>query len=256
MRLTTIKLLARSEFASIVRNPIVIVTTIVLCFLIVLNSAGCSYLLPQLKLLGYTDVFTRGWSNTYVYTLLILTFLSLCIGVVSLSGERSNSSLRLLLTKPLYRTDLIVGKLVGINAFLLLINLFAGVINISSLMVSYGGPESISSIYKIIIFVLVMFIFSSLTTGIMVFCSIILKGVLESLVFAMTYLYATWYVYVPDSLDVLRWINPVMQCKMTVNPGTTIPDWINGSLPVVILMIIEVLAVSLLDCVLFNREDF
>ncbi len=247
--------IARSEFYNVIRHPMVIATAIILCLLIVINAAGCSYLLPQLKLMGYKDVFTQGWSNTFSYTLLILSFISLCISVVSISGERANGSLRVLLTKPLYRKDIIAGKFLGINAFLLLLSLFAMLMNIALIMIAYSGPSSVVEIIKIGLFEIVMFLFSMLTSGIMILFAIIFKGLLDSLVFALTYLYVTWYVYVPDSLEILRWINPVQQCKMIVTPMVTLSTWMDASLPSVILLILEIIAVFLAGSALFNNED-
>jgi hypothetical protein len=139
-------------------------------------------------------------------------------------------------------------------AFLLLLNLFVGILNIALIMINYGGPGSTNELLKIGLFEIVMFIFSSLTFGIMLLFSLIVTGLLESLVFAMAYLYLTWYVFVPDSLGILRWINPVLQCHNAITPWATLPTWMNTSLPV-ILMIIELAAILFANIMLFNREE-
>jgi ABC-2 type transport system permease protein len=250
-----IRIIAKNEFSNVIRHPIVIVTVVVLSILIAINAAGCTYLLPQLKSFGFGDVFTQGWGNMFTYTLLVLSLISLCVGIVSISGERANGSLRVLLTKPLYRKDIITGKLLGINAFLLLLNLFVALVNVALIMIAYGGPSSSAELVKIGLFELAMFVFSMLTSSVMILFAIALKNLLESLVFALAYLYVTWYVFVPDSLAVLRWINPVVQCKMIVTPLVTLSTWTNVSLPILVLMILELLAVFLADSALFNNEE-
>jgi ABC-2 type transport system permease protein len=255
MRFTGIFLVARNEFALIIRHPMVIIIAVLLMVLILINSVACSSLLPQLKIMGYKEVFTQGWSNQYSYTLLIISFLSLCIGIISIAGERSKGSMRLLLTKPIYRKHVIVGKLMGINMFLLMLNMFASVMNIALIMIFYSGPDSMFEIFRIGIYAFIMFIFSALTSGLMVFFSLILKGLFESLTFAVSYLYMTWYVYLPESSDILRWINPVHQCKMIIQPWLPFTTWIETAIPVIVLLSLETIVMVLACCAQFNREE-
>ena len=251
---SALNLIARSEFSKIARHPVVAITVGFLFFLIFINAIGCQYLLPQFKLTGHQEVFSQGWLNTEVPTLQILTFLSLCIGVISISGERTNGSLRVLITKPLYRRDIITGKMAGIVAFLVIINLFVGLLNISLIMIFYGGPDSVFEIFNIGIYTLIMSLFCALITGIMILSAIVFKGLSESLLFAASFLYLTWNVeFMPGSLGIFRLVNPVIQVTAAIGAAESFS--MISAMPFIVLMIVETIAIYLASCAAFNFEE-
>ena len=201
MSANAIRSIAVREFSNLVRNPLVIVTVVVLCILVLVNGAGCSITLPIFKRMGYSDVFMVGVGNTFHNTSLILSFLSLCMGIISIAGERSNGSIRVLLTKPVYRRDVIAGKFLGINALILLLATFILVVCVSSVMVSYGGPESTIAILKLLTYVFLLYVFCSIMAGMMLLFGIIFKDLSVALVFSVSYLYLSWFVEAPASLQ-------------------------------------------------------
>jgi ABC-2 type transport system permease protein len=255
---SAIRLIAIHEFSSIVRNPLVIVSTIAICVLIIINGAASSVLLPSLKL-GFKEVFILSVSNASRHIALVLSFLVLCLSIITISKERSNGSLRVLMTKPLYRRDIIIGKLLGINTFILLLDLFLFMICISSITISYGGPESISVVLKLITFALIVYIFSAFMAGIMLLFGIALKNLSIALVSSLSFLYLVWYLEVPTSIDSLWAFSPVRQYMdivvSLIGSQSQYSNWLDGAMPSIIFMILEAIAIFLVDCYLFNKEE-
>jgi ABC-2 type transport system permease protein len=254
-----INLIARNEFANIIRHPLVIITIVALCAIIIVNGAGSHWLLFVLKNMGIKEVFMLGVSNAFTNTSVVLSFLALCLGIISVAGERSNGSLRVLLTKPLYRRDVIVGKYLGINAVILTLATFTLMISVASIMVSYGGPESPQMILSMAFYIFLLYIFCSLMSGLMLLVSILFRDISMALILSMSFLYLVWFVDIPMSLQNVWMVSPVLQYFTVANglltPQSSFIQWFENALPWIVLMIFETIIIFLMNCFLFNREE-
>jgi len=261
---STIILLAQNEFIRIIRHPLVIIMSIVLFTLAIINAAGCSVLLPNIKSTEVGDVFFLGMSNTLHDTSLILSFLSMSIGIVSISNERSNGSLRVLMTKPVYKKDIITGKFIGINALLILLISIIVSLCVSTLMISYGMPFSLTDAFlRIGSYILILYLICILMSGLVMLFGIIFKNLHIALVLSVSSLYLAWFTVLPINFGDLRMLNPVvLYLFITSGMGHHIFDsifpymaWASAALPLIILMLFEIIAIFLIDCVLFIKEE-
>lgn len=263
MSTDTIRMIARNELSNIVRHPLVILVTIVLCVIILVNSAGCSILLPELRIVWGMDSFLLGISNSYYDVSFILCFLSMCLSIISISGDGNNGSLSVLLTKPVYRRDVLVGKFLGINVFIFLLATFILAIDVSSIMVFYRGPESISAYFQLVAFLLVLYVFCTQVSGIMFLLGTLIKELPAALAVAMSCVYILWNVKFPATFkDLALMIHPRYMYLHAIGgnngllyPPGTLSGWFNDSFSMVVLMIMEAVVMFLGACILFSREE-
>jgi len=142
-----ILLVAENEFTMIAKNPIVIIFAGFIFMLALVSIA-------EYSLMGNTIVYSYDHDtsfyivigNLFYYFSLIFAFLAMCVGVMSVAEERSSGSLRLLFTKPLYRRDIILGKFLGICAFLVLSITFTVILFVTMEMIFFGGPNSVNDL--------------------------------------------------------------------------------------------------------------
>ncbi|AFC99479.1 hypothetical protein Mtc_0715 [Methanocella conradii HZ254] len=110
-----VSIIARKEFRDLLSNRIVIVTMAVYLLLIAYSVYGFYVDASSNKIVNF-------YGATVGHILYVLTdygaILGIVIGVVSISKERSNSALNVLISKPLYRDTIINGKLIGSALFL------------------------------------------------------------------------------------------------------------------------------------------
>lgn len=259
--------IAENEFSMLARNPVVILFGTLMFILALINAAGCSALLPSIDILDHSIVFFIGVGNFFWIVSMFFAFLSMCIGIISITDERSKSSLRVLITKPLYRRDVIMGKFFGISIFLLLFIFFTVTLFISLMMTVYEAPDSIIElILRMGSFVFILFFCCSFTLGLVMLFGILLSKA-EALILSLAFMSFEWLPQTPMSFFVysdLQIIDPIYLFHHAIFTfegddlfTTTLPfiAWLNHALPYVIIMIAEVLIIVLLNSILFNREE-
>jgi ABC-2 type transport system permease protein len=133
--------IARNEFLLLARNPIVLVFGIVILAYAIINTAGSSTDLQRFSS-NHADSLLVGVFGLLWILSLLFAFLSMCIGVISIADEKSKGSLRVLLAKPVYRRDVIIGKFIGISTFLFLLIILTVTLFVSLMIAVYSGPES------------------------------------------------------------------------------------------------------------------
>mgnify|MGYP005831913581 CR=1 FL=1 len=257
-------LIAENEFSRILRNPLVIVVSIVMFLLMVINAAGCSVLLPDLIGHGFETAFLVGIGNVFYVTSLFFTFLSMCLGIVSLANDRATRSLGLLLSKPVYRRDVLIGKFAGINTVLLVLIAFVFLINVSSLIIAYRGPEDMMDTFlRLISYFFSLSMNCALTVSIVFFIGIIFKNLADILIISVSYLYLGWFAGIQFIKDISL-INPMGIYNSIIFGGGSLylldetvsySLWLNNALPFLLIIVIETTGLFLINCMLFNKED-
>lgn len=247
--------IAEKEFSDLVRSPLVVIVFVILCALMVINGAGCPVVLPMVSGLG----------NTYYTTSLYFTFASMCLGVMSIAGERSNGAMRALLSKPVYRRDVVAGKFLGMSALLLAMIIPVMLLDVSSIMVAYGGPVSLVDVVaRMGSYAIVLLFNCMLTVGITMLFGILLKDLIEALALSISYLYLGWFAGT-QYMNYLDLINPIGvyhkiifgNCCDTYlfSDVVTYSQWLGGAAPYIALILVEIAFVFLTDCMLFNYEE-
>lgn len=195
-RMNALLVVARNEFSMVARNPIIVLFMGIMVVYILVNDLGVigtirGYDLP----IDYARAILSdvGFVNPFMGGFFVL--LTLCLGVVSIADERSKASLGVMLAKPLYRRDLILGKLTGIAAFLLLLMTITFVFFVSSLIVVYGNMGSMMEVFiRMSLFIFLLFAYCCFTLGVVALFSILFsKG--AALVASLAYFCYEWYSY-------------------------------------------------------------
>ncbi|AFC99898.1 hypothetical protein Mtc_1142 [Methanocella conradii HZ254] len=261
---------ARNEFSMVARNPIIVLFMGLMVVYTLVNDLGVigtirgydmpiDYARAILSDVGFVNPFMGGF----------FVLLTLCLGVVSIADERSKGSLGVMLAKPLYRRDLILGKLTGIAALLLLLMTITFVSFVSSLIVVYGNIGSMMEvIIRMSLFIFLLFAYCCFTLGVVALFSILFsKG--AALVASLAYFCYEWYSYgfiAPSDpfFGALRrfdpvqifW-NPLINVKGSGLQDTALPlgEWINYSWPYITLLVLYVIIIMLVDSMIFNREE-
>jgi ABC-2 type transport system permease protein len=197
---------------------------------------------------------------TSVYGVVVAVF----IGVMSVAEERRNHSLNIILSKPLYRRDLIAGKLVGLNSYMLTIIIYSMFLAALALSMFYFTPaDPLDFALKVAIYMVIAAVYMFLSISIAMLISAVFKDLLISASVAMAYIYVDGYV----GWD---WISPALSnfspnsamCRLYINQATdlqntalTVGQWFDANAANLFFLIAAVLLVSLAAMVLSSRSD-
>ncbi len=259
-------IIAENEFSRLVKNPVIIIFVIVLCAMSVINAVGQFAYAPVSVSDGNPYVFMDGIGQIYYFTTLVFWSLALCLGVVSVSMDRSSSALKVLLTKPLYRRDIITGKFLGTSAVLLLLIMFHLFFASLLLTIAFRGPETFDIVLKVVSIGVVLFISCTFTLGIAMVLGTVFRDVLSASIACVSYFFLGLYVEMPVSTEWLRlvlsqsslvnyWIFNKRVNLFFNNPPSIFSEWLGVALPYIMFLVLEALVVFLVACLLFNREE-
>jgi ABC-2 type transport system permease protein len=274
MSMEQIKVVAENEFTTIIKKPIVLVFIFVVFVLFLIEAIGSSMgpsMLMQ-KLLQASALnpeymilrFCLG--NSFFNTSFLFCILSMCIGVFSIADERSRGGLQVLMCKPLYRRDIIIGKVLGISGLLALTITFVLTVFTSISIILY--PFSLATSFlditiRMMSYMLVLLLLCVLTLTITMTVGLLFRNVMSALTLSMALLYIQWYSDIPNVLGVLGVIDPERLYIYAIETtslnifDSMIPysNWLSGALPYIGMIIAEIVIITLINCILLNRES-
>lgn len=267
MNLNTMPVLtiAGNEFKQTVGHPLVMIASIVLVVFAVLNGMGGVGILEAFE--GSSDpgdvIASVGFGQVLYSTAFLCTVLAVFIGAMSVVSERSKNSFPILLTKPLYRRDLIVGKLLGLNLFMLLFVAINLIVCALFMILFYKAPASLGEFWlRLSGFVVLLFMECSLSLGLLMLAGIVFNDMLKVAVLSVTYIYADWYSYVQMSMGSLALLSPkylffsiVLGDGTLLDTTTPISSWLTNFGAHILFLIACICAVLVLDCLVFIRSD-
>lgn len=258
---------ARNEFSMLMDQPMTLIVAGVILIIALIHASGDANILPQsASLFPPGEVFiTMGMDNSYWYTTLFLSFLALCIGIISVSGERSNGTMRVLLTKPLYRRDVIAGKLLGGSLFMATAVLVTLVVCVVSMLITYRGTMPYFELFiRTCLYGVILSIYCSLTMGIAMLIGSFFKDRMVALIAAFCYLYFalienTFF----NDIGSLNKIDPYLLYTSAFSPidktvfdmNGTVTSWFSLATPYIALLILEIVIVFLVSCVILNSDE-
>lgn len=260
-------IIALNEINKIISHPLLYVIVLIVLVIAILNGLGYSHIiLPELDRYANQDVFLiHGMGQIFYNLSLYSTIFAVFIGVLTIGEERFNGSLSILLSKPLYRRDIVLGKFVGTSVFLLLFILIEYLVSAFLVMVFFREPLSIQEfILRSFSNILILYFECSLTLVITMLFGILFKDLLVALIASITFLYVDWYTTLIQSFSVFKIISP-HYLYLTIISGnsqgilldTSFPynDWLSATLPFIVLMFLEIIVFLLINCSLFSKSD-
>lgn len=174
--MNSILILAKKEFKTAYKDKVFLV--IMLLFLIMsVASVYIGSTTKNAEMKAYQDIVSVTGANggtiptaPEIYPLAILrniieyitmigAVLAIFLGFDAYNGERENGTLRLLLTKPFYRDQLITGKLLGAGMIIGLLLSVTLIANLTLFTFSTGLLPSFSEVLRLAIFFLLAFIY-------------------------------------------------------------------------------------------------
>ena len=171
-----------------------------------------------------------------------------------------------LLAKPLYRRDYIMGKFTGLAAFMLLFITFIMLFTGLMVIVFFRGPQSIPEyVLRTTAYIAVFTLSCWLVIALNMLFGIVSKNVLFVTAAAMAYYFIDWVWFSERFIGALSILTPqTLLWKLIYNGDTSISlfdclipfdRWLSGAMPYVSLLIIETILLLLAGIYLFSREE-
>jgi len=255
-----IVLVARNEFYRVLKNPLAIIVGVIILFLAYINGIGGA---SQLSL----SDFMIGYSQINADTVLIICIMAAFLGVVSMSEERWINSFNVLLTKPIYRRDIVLGKWFGLVGFMILFVTLLMLFTTSMLIIGFNGAPSYPVLFcKLAFYIIVLVMESSLVISLTMLLGTVFKNILGAMSLVMVYLYADWFQGISNYIGAFSVFTPNMLYYKIVSPSgnvpfelldTTIPfdKWLGDATPYLIIILAEIVILIFANCLVFNRQD-
>lgn len=254
--------IASIELSRLVRQPAIVAIAIILLTLSAINGITTASTLPGL----YGDeLFMTGLCNIFYYNSLYTMAISMFIGVMSISEDRSSGSLRTLLTKPLYRRDVLAGKFVGTLALIMLIVVCCALFGMAMIMIFSVGPESVADVgLRACTYLVLIFLNCALTLSITMAIGMAVKNSFGTLICIGVLFFFNWFAQIPRSvLEVLGnliylnqrvlYFNAVNLDLFTI--GSSYRDELYEAFPFIMGMLIATILFASFTFFLFCRED-
>lgn len=253
--------IARNELLKLLTHPFTYLIFIILVCIVLLNSMDNSLRTSIDSVMTTDDLFLYdGVSNTtYIFTFLC-SIMAVFIGAMSLSSERSKKSIGLLLTKPVYRRDVIAGKFFGLSAFMFLF-IVAYVIVDTLLITWYFRPPLDINDYLLrsLSYILLHCCLCSILIALMFLVSIIFKDVLMVALISVVYLFLEWFSSLLVSFDELKYFSPLSLYDTAsyhlLYTSTAFDSWLQIAMPYALLMVLETIVLLLVDSFIFIRTE-
>lgn len=260
--------IGKLEFRRIMFHPIVIVIGLIITGFIYISNAGGAYLFEQLSRRYLSDAFVLGFSQTWDATTLVCMTMAAFFGATSVSRERWDNSINVVLTKPLYKRDYLIGKLMGVTASLLVFIVFSLLITGLITAMYFRGPLSMSEFaWRIIVYIILLTLSCCLVAALNMFLGVLSKNMLFVVAASMTYIFAEWFWNISVYLPGYELISPVRVngCMFGMGAGgyllflfdTLCPftKWFSYAVPYIAITIIELVLVLLISIAMFSRSD-
>jgi ABC-2 type transport system permease protein len=260
--------IARLEFVRVMIHPVVPVACLIVLAVALLNGAGYVTVLQKFDNIEVALVF--GFCHSCGAISMICTVMAVFLGATMIPYERWKNSLNVLLAKPLYRKDYLLGKFVGLSAFMLLFNTFTLLLVSLAMIMFFRGPESgFEFTWRLIAYILVLTLICSLVIALNMFFSLIAKNILFVTAASITYVFFDWIWYYDRIIgsEIIALITPINLFSKLMNPfqssfslvlfNTTVPmgQWLDAIVPFLALLLIEILVLLLVEIYIFSRED-
>jgi ABC-2 type transport system permease protein len=123
----------------------------------------------------------------YITNIRMLSWFAPLIGIVlgfdALVREQKSGSLNVLLTHPVFRDNIIAGKLLGAMLVLAITIMFSVFVSVGTLLIFYGVEIGYVELIRIAVFTILTFFYASIFLGVGIIISTIAKNTTDSLIY-------------------------------------------------------------------------
>lgn len=258
---------ARQEFVRVLTYPLVPLAFLIVLIIAYLNGAGDVQILQYMSAHEDGDALLKGFGQSWGSTSMICTIMAVFLGATSIPYERWNNSINVLLTKPLYRRDFIIGKFAGLSGFMLLFNTFTLLLIGLLMIVFFRGPQSnFEFAWRFAAYIIVMSLSCSLVIALNMLFGMISKNILVVTSASITYVFFDWIWYNDRIIYGLSILTPMNLYHNIIAPfaepfnpmfNTIVPfnQWFYAAIPFIAILIIEMSILLLAGIHLFSKDD-
>ncbi len=258
--------IAWQEFRRVLSHPLVIVLGLIVLGIAYLNGAGGAESLQVISSMYEVyrrDAFMVGVATVCASTSMASVIMAAFLGATSVPNDRWNNTLGVLLSKPLYRKDYLLGKFLGLSAFMLLFNVFVFLSVSFMVLVFYGGPLSITYVLPRLTFYLAALTLACmLAIAFNMLLGVLSKNALFVTTAAMTFIFVDRIWYAENLLGGFSILLPTRLYYRILDPTPYVPEtplpldvWIQYAAPYIILILVEMIALLLAGMHVFSRDD-
>lgn len=139
----------------------------------------------RMGLLGSARLFLQAGSSVVSTMSIMAPLLGVALGFSAISGEREKGTLKVLLSRPIYREDVINGKIISSLALIALTVTVTSFLSVSASILLQGITVTLDDIVRLCIFVVVTILFSFVYYAISLFVSTLSSRSGQSLVISL-----------------------------------------------------------------------
>jgi len=265
--LDIMNIIARNEFNRVIRHPMVIVVGAIVLIIAYVNGAGGGSILSSIGLSVGQDIFMQGYGQLIYNVSFICCIMAAFLGVASMSEEYGKNSFSVTLTKPIYRRDVILGKVIGLCEFMFLFITLVVVFITTMLILGFRSPDSYVELWRPVVLILALGFESSLVVSLTVLVGSIFRNIIGGISIAITYIYVDWFRNISQYMGVFSVITPKILYLNIINPpnsddimmlfNTLIPfdRWFGDASMYIVLLLIEMTMLIVISCLVFTRQE-
>lgn len=179
--------IAGKEFADNLLSPVflaLLVTFTVVTFVFTYQQGLMSEQLDRIGG-GATPILMLGLKNLARTLAWFAPLIGIALSFDAVIKEQKSGSLNVLLTHPVYRDNIILGKLGGSILTLFLVLFVSTAVSVGTLLVLFGGAASTMELIRIALYLLFTFLYTLVFLGIGIILSIIVKDAADSLTYSI-----------------------------------------------------------------------
>ena len=179
MKSRNIFVIAQKEFTDHVRDTgflVLLATYTVIIFASAYMSGSLKYQESSALLGGLGGINVKMLSQ-------FAPLIGIVLGFDAVVREQKSGSLNVLLTHPLFRDNIIAGKLLGSMLVLAAIIVFSVFVSVGTLLIFYGVEIGETELIRIVVFTVLTFLYASIFLGIAILISTIVKTATDSLIY-------------------------------------------------------------------------
>ncbi len=260
-------LIAKNELYRTIGHPLVILIGMIVLFLAFTYGYGNTLTFESAYRDG-KDGFLLCYCQNEYSILLICSIMSAFLGVLSMAQDRWSHSINLLLAKPLYRRDIVLGKFIGLIVYIFIFVTIALAFSTLMFVLFFRAPLSyIELSYRLVSYIFILSLECSLIVALTMLVGTVFRNVIGSVSVAVIYVYADWFRYVVNYMGDYSIVMPRMLYHKMADPvsggypqelfNTLIPftGWLNDAMPYILLAVLEIVLLVLINCFVFSRLD-
>lgn len=185
--ISNVKVIAQKEFADHLKSPVFLSFTATFTLVVLawsyVKGTEVEYIL---NVLGSPDLM-RGFEGVAEVVGRFVPIIGIVLGFDAIVREIRSSSMNVLLTHPVFRDNIIFGKILGSGLCILLVLFFSINLATGAMLMVSGIPVTMQQITRIEIFVILTFFYSLIFLEISIMISTIAKKSNNSLLFNLIF---------------------------------------------------------------------